>query len=105
MWEKLSKKWGVSRKRAILIFCIFGLTGTTLMIIKVPFLNLLSGGDPGVALYFLYYIIIFPVFNLILLIYGFVFGQFEFFWNYEKQMFIKLGNWFYRLFSRHDIKA
>lgn len=105
MWEKLSKKWGVTPRKAVLIFTIFGMTGTTLMFIKLPILNFISGGEPGIYLYFLYYIIIFPVFNLILLVYGFIFGEFQFFWNYEKRMFTKIGRFFSGLVRGHKISG
>lgn len=100
MWEKLGNKWGVTPKKAVLIFTIFGMTGTTLMFLKMPILNFLSGGNPEIWLYFVYYIIIFPVFNLILLTYGFIFGEFKFFWNYEKKMFSKIYKWLLSLTRR-----
>jgi len=38
----------------------------------------------------LYYVLILPVYNLFLLIYGALFGQFKFFWAFEKRFFGRL---------------
>jgi len=37
-----------------------------------------------------YYILILPVYNVILLLYGFVFGQFRFFLDFEKRFLKRL---------------
>jgi hypothetical protein len=36
-------------------------------------------------------IIVFPVYQVLILIIGFLFGQFKFFWQFEKKMLIKMG--------------
>ena len=38
----------------------------------------------------LYYVLILPVYNLLLLAYGALFGQFSFFWAFEKRFFDRL---------------
>jgi hypothetical protein len=35
--------------------------------------------------------LILPVYNVFLLFYGFVFGQFRFFWNFEKRFFSRFS--------------
>jgi hypothetical protein len=37
-----------------------------------------------------YFILILPVYNVFLLFYGFVFGQFKFFWEFEKKFFKRI---------------
>jgi len=37
-----------------------------------------------------YYFLILPIYNVILLLYGFIFGQFHFFWNFEKRLMRRL---------------
>ena len=37
-------------------------------------------------------ILILPVYNILLLFYGFVFGQFHFFWKFEKRMLSRMLN-------------
>ena len=36
-------------------------------------------------------IIVFPVYQVLILIIGFLFGQFKFFWAFEKKMLVRLG--------------
>lgn len=86
-FKRLEEKWEVTPKRLIIILIVFACTGTTIVIIKKPILKAILGGeDPGVLFYILYYIFILPVYNVFLLLYGFLFGQFSWFWNYEKKM-------------------
>ena len=35
--------------------------------------------------------IIFPIYQILILIVGFLFGQFKFFWDFEKKMLFRLG--------------
>lgn len=43
-----------------------------------------------------YYWLILPIYNLVLLGYGFLFGQFAFFWNFEKRFFGRIVGLFKR---------
>ena len=38
----------------------------------------------------IYYMLILPIYNVILLGYGFLFGQFNFFWEFEKRFFNRI---------------
>ncbi|HZX74601.1 MAG TPA: DUF6787 family protein [Cyclobacteriaceae bacterium] len=40
--------------------------------------------------------LVFPVYNLFLLFYGFVFGQIHFFWNFEKRFLGRIFSIFKR---------
>jgi len=89
--RKLQLRWGVTPRQVFIILLVFALTGTTIVLIKKPILHaIFQGGDPPTIFYILYYIFILPVYNLVLLIYGFLFGQFEFFWNFEKKFFNRI---------------
>ncbi len=89
--RKLQLRWGVSPKQVIIILIVFALTGTTVVLIKKPILQaIFQGQDPPTIFYILYYIFILPVYNLFLLIYGFILGQFSFFWEFEKRFFGRL---------------
>lgn len=92
--KKLEKRWGVSTARVFIILIVFAFTGTTILLIKKPIFNLIAeNGDLPIWASVLYYILILPVYNVLLLVYGFLFGQFSFFWTYEKKFFRRLfGN-------------
>jgi hypothetical protein len=38
----------------------------------------------------LYYILILPIYNVLLLVYGALLGQFQFFWDFEKRFFRRI---------------
>ena len=84
---KLQKRWGVSASQVFIILLVFACTGFTVMFLKTPIVSFFTGGAEKSLLFsVIYYILILPVYNLILLVYGFIFGQFQFFWNFEKRM-------------------
>lgn len=35
--------------------------------------------------------LIFPIYQVLLVFFGFIFGQFRFFWNFEKKMLSRMG--------------
>jgi len=47
-------------------------------------------GDIPTWIKILYWVLILPIYNVVLLIYGFLFGQFKFFWEFEKRMFRRM---------------
>ena len=88
--ERLKTKWNLtSAWQVVMVLLVFSCTGVTVLLLKKPVLNFLSGEEGNSATAsVLYYVFILPVYNLLLLGYGFVFGQFRFFWNFEKR-FVK----------------
>ncbi|MEP2771182.1 MAG: DUF6787 family protein [Fulvivirga sp.] len=89
---KLERKWNVSTVQVFIILIVFACTGFTVMFLKNPILDLIMPeGDRNWVFTFLYYLFILPVYNIILLIYGFIFGQFRFFWEFEKRMLRRMS--------------
>lgn len=92
--KRLKKRWGVdSNWQAIVILVVFSLTGmSTLWVRKAvwPLLGL-TADTPLWIKAPLYVLIIFPTYQVLQLIIAFIFGQFQFFWNFEKKMFRRLG--------------
>lgn len=91
--EKLKEKWGLtSNWQFFIIMLVFACTGTTVVLAKKPLIGLLF--EDGVKpLWFQigYWVLILPIYNIILLGYGFLFGQFAFFWKYEQKMLRRFG--------------
>jgi hypothetical protein len=86
--NKLQSRWKVnSIWQVIVILIVFACTGTTVMLIAKPTLIWVFEPDP-VPLWgkVVYYILIFPIYNVFLLAYGFIFGQFKFFYEFEKRL-------------------
>jgi hypothetical protein len=85
--QKLKDRWKVqSVWQVILILIVFACTGTTVVYIAKPILKWCFEPKP-VPMWgrILYYILILPVYNVFLLAYGFLFGQFKFFYEFEKR--------------------
>ena len=98
--QKLKERWGVtSNFQLTIIFIVFAITGSSSVYVAKPFLNLIGleqANFPdswwGTAIYWILRILlIFPFYQILLVIYGWLFGQFKFFWSFEKKMLIRLG--------------
>ena len=91
--EKLKDRWGVSANRVFIILLVFALTGTTVLFIKTPILNMIVGENEKNWIHSVFYfILILPIYNVLLLVYGAIFGQFFFFWEFEKKFFKRIFN-------------
>lgn len=90
--DKLKQRWNLtSAWQVIIVLIVFACTGTTVLLIKRPLFNYwFQGNDRPLWADITYYVLILPVYNILLLAYGFVFGQFGFFWNFEKKFFGRL---------------
>ncbi|WP_298315907.1 DUF6787 family protein [uncultured Aquimarina sp.] len=91
----LEKKWNVTyRWELIAIFIAFAVTGSTAARISDPIIQLI-GFDRESTSGWIYWplriFLIFPVYQIILLIVGWLFGQFKFFWWFEKKMLRRMG--------------
>lgn len=97
--ERLKQRWNLkSAWQVAMVLIAFACTGFTVLFIKRPLLGWLAGEEGNSTLAtVLYYIFILPVYNVVLLGYGFVLGQFEFFWQFEKRFMER----FFSLFRRH----
>ena len=90
--ERLRQRWKLnSLWQVVIVLVVFACTGFTVLFIKRPILSFLAGEEgSSTTATVLYYIFILPLYNLLLLAYGFVFGQFEFFWKFEARFFNRL---------------
>ena len=93
--NKLKEKWGItSNYQIIIILLVFSITGSIAVWIAKPVLNLI-GLDKEVVSPWLFWpiriLIIFPIYQILIVIIGTLFGQFKFFWGFEKKMLTRLG--------------
>lgn len=91
--EKLKTRWQLkSAFQVFIILIVFACTGFTVLFLKRPVVAFFTNGEEqNIWFSIIYYILILPVYNVILLIYGFIFGQFTFFWEFEKRMFRRIA--------------
>ena len=102
--EKLKERWGISSNfQVVIIFIVFAVTGSTAAKLAAPLTQLL-GLNPETLSPWIYWpiriLMIFPLYQILLVIFGWLFGQFQFFWNFEKKMLKRLGLGF--LFEEED---
>ncbi|MBA3986990.1 MAG: diacylglyceryl transferase [Flavobacteriales bacterium] len=90
--RKLKAHWEItSNWQLIVIFIVFGVTGSTAAKLGEP-LTLLLGISKEFWLFWpIRILIIFPIYQIILLFVGWLYGEFLFFWNFEKKMLQKMG--------------
>jgi hypothetical protein len=89
--ERLRNRWQVKNTRQVLIILlVFACTGYTVVAISKPILQQLFQGQIPFWARVVYYILILPIYNLFLLLYGFIFGQFTFFWSFEKRVYHRI---------------
>ncbi len=95
LFKKLEKKWDVNYKwELIRIFIVFAITGTSSLFVGKPIIKLLgiTKENLNIVVYWVLYIIIGLIFyQILLLCIGWLFGQFKFFWEFEKKMLRRMG--------------
>jgi hypothetical protein len=93
--NRLKEKWGItSNYQIIIILLVFSITGSIAVIVAKPALNLVGLDKEAVSPWLFWPIrilIIFPIYQILIVIIGALFGQFKFFWAFEKKMLVRLG--------------
>jgi hypothetical protein len=100
---RLKTRWGItSTFQVLIILVVFACTGFTVLYAEEVIFQLLGIGEEKSwwMAVLLFILITLPLYNLILLIYGFIFGQFRFFWNFEKRFFGRMINPFRKKSSK-----
>jgi len=93
--NKLEGRWIVDAKwQLIRIFIVFAITGSSSLLVGRPVMKLIgiTKENLNIVVYWVLFIIIGLVFyQLLLVFFGWIFGQFKFFWNFEKKMLKHFG--------------
>jgi|TARA_B110000967_G_scaffold208899_1_gene262730 hypothetical protein len=93
--EKLKERWGIKSNWAIVaIFVVFAINGSFAAWVAKPITTFI-GLSPEIISAWLYYplriLLVFPIYQITLPIVGFIFGQFKFFWAFEKKFLSRIG--------------
>jgi len=94
--EKLKKRWGLTSNWQVLaIIIVFSLNGSFATWVAKPVTEFFGLSSETTNPYILYLalriLLIFPIYQITLPIVGWFFGQFKFFWNFEKKMLKRMG--------------
>ena len=93
MFKKLQQKWKVGGLQLFLILCTFAVTGSLTAFISERITNWVGFDENTLFAWKILLrlgILIFG-YQFIILTVSFFFGQFRFFWNYEKKILAKMG--------------
>jgi len=95
MLDKLKHRWGINSNLQILkIFIVFGITGSTAAWISDPICDFfgISTENFNTVFYWVVRIVLITiVYKFILIFVAFLFGEFNFFWNFIKKFLSRLG--------------
>ena len=93
MSEKLLKFFKVDNYfRLFIIFTVFGITGSLSVVLgKYLLISIFSSNILNSEFYWLIRILlIFPLYQILLIIIGTLFGEFKYFWAIEKKILLRL---------------
>jgi len=102
IFTKLEYKWNINNRwELIAIFLVFSVTGSLAARLSSPVTELI--GIQNLDNKFLFWVIriliIYPIYQILLVGIGWLFGQFTFFWAFEKKMLKRMG--FKRFFKEN----
>jgi hypothetical protein len=90
----LKQRWGLtSNFQLTLIIIVFAITGSASAWLSKPFCLWLGITKEDLGFWFtpIRLLLIFPIYQVLLVVIGFLFGQFKFFWAFEKKMLKSMG--------------
>tara|TARA_B100000945_G_scaffold13923_1_gene10559 strand:- start:6 stop:332 length:327 start_codon:yes stop_codon:yes gene_type:complete len=91
------KKWKVtSTFQFFVIMIVFAITGSLSIYISKPILSFfnINQNSLNIMYYPIRILIIFPIYQILIVLIGALFGQFSFFWNLEKKMLMRISSLF-----------
>ena len=91
MFDKLQKRWKVNGTQLFLILCVFAITGTLTAYISRQITSWLEVEKYSFLFWVLKISVLLFGYQVIILLVSIPFGQFAFFWNYEKKILRRLG--------------
>jgi hypothetical protein len=93
--KKLKERWNIETDwRLFVIFLVFAVIGSTSAKFAGPVmdgLGLMKETTNGLVYWPVRIILIFPIYQILLVVFGWLYGEFEFFWNFEKKMLRLIG--------------
>jgi len=92
--KKLKKRWGISSSwQLVVIFIVFSITGSTAAKFAGPLTEAIGvTKELGGWVYWpIRILLIFPIYQVLLVFFGWLFGELSFFWNFEKKMIRGMG--------------
>ena len=93
--KKLKEKWGItSNFQLMIILIVFSVTGSIAVWIAKPILDFIGLDKTAVSGWVFWPIkilIVLPIYQVLIVVIGTLFGQYAFFWNFAKKMLGRCG--------------
>lgn len=94
--NSFKKRWNInSNWQLAIILVVFAVTGSSSALLAKPITNFIGLTKENVGFFYIPFriLLIFPIYQILLVLIGFLLGQFTFFWAFEKKMLqrLKLG--------------
>ena len=93
--NRFKEKCGItSNFQLAIILLVFSITGSVAVLVAKPVLDLVGLDKEALSPWVFWPIrifIIFPIYQVLIVLIGAIFGQFKFFWAFEKKMLVRLG--------------
>ena len=83
-----------SNFQLLIILIVFAITGSLSLYLSEFILNFLNVNQDNMNILFYWFLrilILFPVYQFLLILIGTLFGQFSYFWKFEKKFLKKIG--------------
>tara|TARA_B100000965_G_C19465458_1_gene701664 strand:- start:397 stop:699 length:303 start_codon:yes stop_codon:yes gene_type:complete len=77
-----------------IIFLVFAITGSLSLYLSdfvLLFFNISQENFNSIIYWLTRILLIFPIYQILLIVVGTIFGEFKYFWNFEKKMLRRLG--------------
>ncbi len=95
MIERLKAKWKIeSNFQVIMILIVFAITGSLAVKVTGPVLEFFNVSKENFSSFWywtLRILLIFPIYQVLLMVVGALLGQFTFFWNFQKKTIGRLA--------------
>ena len=89
MLDKLKQRWGITANlQVVVIFIVFGITGSCAAKLAAPLTDFIGLEKDAVSSWIYWpvrILLIFPIYQVLWVFFGWLFGQFQVFWNFEKK--------------------
>ena len=96
--QQLRHRWGIqSNIQLTLIIIVFAITGSAAAWLSRAFCFYIDISKEDLGHWFTPFrlLVILPIYQILLVFIGFLFGQFTFFWTFEKKMLRRMGLGFF----------
>lgn len=103
MWDRLKERWNVqSGWDVVVILFVFACTGFSVLYVKRILYDWIgiTPNSPAWIRWLMTIVVILPLYQVLLLMWGWLWGKFDFFWKFEQRMLSRLSG----LFGKKDEK-